>query len=771
MYQITLNTLIVAALFSTCIGAYASEDLFEESLEDILGLETELKADVGARNGARNILHSRTPVDAITYTQINRSGLTSLTDVLRYFVAGFNAPETSVADGSDHVRAFTLRGMGSDQVLVLINGKRIHSSSLLHVNGVIGRGSSSVDLDTIAVKSIEKIEILRDGAAAQYGSDAIAGVINIILKGIGHQNSLTASVGQRKQGDGDQIYIDGFISQALKYDGFVNLSVSLREQNETQRAGTDRRLAVPAVKTHVGIPDSQNILATFNAEMPQKNDLVFYSNATFNHRNSDASAFFRTPDNTRPIFPDGFLPAIHADIVDTTIAVGVNGLWGNSYFWDLSNSYGYNQMQFSLNDSMNYSLAMASPTSFNNGALSFVQNTTNFDIKKKLNQFDLAAGLEYRYEKYKIEAGELASYTGTASQGFAGFKPENETDSSRTSYALYSDITYQLTDDLSFETAGRYESFSDFGSTSNIKVAADYNVTSKVFLRASASTGFRAPSLAQTSYSQISSFLDGGVLTSQGTFTVDHAVAQALGAEELEPEKSRHFTIGSVYQPTKDISVMVDYFYTEVDDRIMLSSELTGQTAAQLATLASYGVAKARFFTNAVNTETKGVDVKLNVSHSFENKSKLDVGIWYNYSKNEIVNFNGSVINESNSFDQLVRVESGQPKSALRFLTHYHINQFDITANLSRYGSYKQAMEDVAYKFDSAWTTDLDVTYAVNNSINVSLGGLNIFNIVPNKWKGLDGDIFGYNGVKPYSRYSPFGYSGAYYYLKTEVSF
>ncbi len=233
------------AIFSTLLLSsllYSSEDIYDESMESILTMDSELKADIGSRDGARNYLDSNTPVDVITYKQIENSGLTSLTDVLRYFVAGFNAPETSVADGTDHVRAFTLRGMSPDQVLVLINGKRVHNSALLHVNGTIGRGSSNVDLDTVALRSIEKVEILRDGAAAQYGSDAISGVINIILKGMGHKSSVSGHYGKRSAGDGQQIQADAFVSVPLNYDGFINLTMDAKSQKQTQRAGKDNRL-------------------------------------------------------------------------------------------------------------------------------------------------------------------------------------------------------------------------------------------------------------------------------------------------------------------------------------------------------------------------------------------------------------------------------------------------------------------------------------------------------------------------------------------------
>ena len=286
--------------FLLSLPLLANNNLFDEDIEDILSMESEIKADVGSRDGARNHLDSNSPVDIVTHEQIEHSGLTSLVDILRYYVAGFNAPETSVADGSDHVRAYTLRGMSPDQILVLINGKRLHTSALLHVNGTIGRGSSHVDLDTIAVRSIQRVEILRDGAAAQYGSDAIAGVINIILKGMGHKNSVNVHSGQRTNGDGQTYQADSFISIPLAYDGFVNMTVDFTKQRDTQRAGIDNRLAIPREETHAGIPESKNYKAMLYTEIPLNCDLNIYSQALFNKRDrrfSDSLVLFLKPLN------------------------------------------------------------------------------------------------------------------------------------------------------------------------------------------------------------------------------------------------------------------------------------------------------------------------------------------------------------------------------------------------------------------------------------------------------------------------------------------
>jgi len=764
---------ILIILISLSHTLHAADDLFEQSLEDILNIESELKADVGTRSGARNFLDSFSPVDVVTFKQIETSGLTSLTDVLRYFVPGFNAPEASVADGSDHVRAFTLRGMSPDQVLVLVNGKRLHNSALLHVNGVIGRGSNGVDLDSILLGSIEKIEILRDGAAAQYGSDAISGVINIILKGAGHTNHMTANTSKFSGGDGEQYYLEAFTTFPLRYDGFANFSIAAKHQNQTQRAGYDRRLDPPSIETHYGVPDSDNFLASYNTEIAQKSDITFYSQGLFNYRDSEASAFFRTPDTNRPIFPEGFLPLINARVDNYSLTAGVKGEFENNIKWDLSNTLGYNKFHFFVNDSMNYSLAASSPTSFDNGSLSFIQNSINLDLKKQIHQFDLAGGLEYRYENYEIQSGEMASYTGTASQGFAGFAPDNEVDENRNSYAIYADATHHFTDNLSLEGALRYEDYSDFGSTTNFKLAFGYKIIPELLLRSSTSTGFRAPSLAQSTYSQTSSFTDNstGLLSSQGTFRVDHEVSQILGAEDLKPEQSQHFTIGSVYQPNKEISLMVDYFYTFVNDRIMLSNELRGTTAHQQEVLTAHNVSLARFLTNAVNTQTHGIDVKFNYKHLFDNNSSLDLSLWYSYNRNKITDYNNDKITLENSFEQIDRVENGQPKSSARILSRYQRDKLAFTLNLSRHGSYSQVINNQSYKFKAAWLTDVDVSYQIGKNIHLAIGGHNIFDVRPNKWDNLSGIGFGSDGIIPYSLYSPFGYSGASYYLRASMDF
>jgi len=745
---------------------HAADDLDDKSLESILNETIELKAEIGSREQAKNFLDSKSPVDVITAIQIEESGQTKLTNVLKYFVPGFNTIETSVADGSDHLNSFTLRGMNSDQILVLVNGKRLHTSALMHEISNISGGTTHVDLNTIPVVAIEKIEILRDGAAAQYGTDAIAGVISIVLKAKSDKNTISLHIGQRKEGDGEQAQLDSFISTPLNYDGFVNLSISANLQNRTQRAGKDRRLDPPSVQTRMGLPDSKNISAVLNTEIVQYNDNVIYSNAMLSYRDSESSTFYRIPDENRAVSPHGFLPIMNAKILDYSFTLGAKGRLSDDTQWDISNVYGYNNFHYYLNDTMNYTLGALSPTRFDNGNLTYIQNTTNFDLKKSMGKFNFAAGLEYRYENYKIEAGDEASYAGTGSQGFSGFSSENETDTSRENYAAYLDIVYNFDKNFSIEGALRFEDYSDFGSTQNIKISSAYKVMDNLLFRTTASTGFKAPSLAQSNFSHTSHFVTNDQLSLKGIFTPDHAVSQVLGAQELEPESSIHYTLGSVYQFSKQISLMIDYFYIKVDDRILLSDKKSASTAEQQAIFDAYGVSRASYFTNAINTKTQGIDIKLNSEHIFDNGSKLTSTIWYYYGETEITGFNEDI-----SSKKISDVENGQPKSNFRILNNYKKDKYNITLNISRFGSFSSSSGSNVYDFDPLITTDLDINYKITKNFDISIGGNNIFDETINKWKDRSSLFLGYDGILTTTNKSPIGVSGAYYYMRASIKF
>lgn len=768
-----LLLLCCSLTFSITVAADEDDSIFNQSLESLMQLETELKAEVGSRSGEKKLLDATTPVDVITSEQIERSGLNGLTDVLRYYIAGFNAPEPSLNDGSDHVRAFSLRGMEPDQVLVLLNGKRMHTSALLHVNGSIGRGSSGVDLDTIALSSIDHVEILRDGAAAQYGSDAIAGVINIILKGMGRKSYVATNGGLRKEGDGAVVHGEAFLTIPMQYDGFINVSMSAERQQQTQRSGKDARLAVPRPVTHFGLPDSSNYRAVINAEVPLRNNMTPYFSALFNKRDSKASAFYRTPNASNlAVYPNGFLPVIHPKITDYNLIAGAKGSLGDDFSWDLSQTLGSNDYHFYVENSMNYALGAASPTSFDNGGSRFIQYTTNLDVHRQFSQWNIAGGLEYRVEDYRLSSGEPASYTASGSQGLAGFSPLDATQGDRNSQAIYADVNFHSGNGTTFEGAVRSERYSDFGSSHNIKLAAATRLGSDWLLRSSASTGFRAPSLSQIHYSNTSTFLD--TTTSQfvtaGTFRPDHPVSIALGAKPLKAENSRHLAIGTVYEPNNQLSLMVDYFYTRVNNRIVLSDLFSGATPAQAAILAAYNVKSVSFFTNNISSAKQGVDIRLNAEVIPHDQAKLNLSLWYHYSRTWITGFDDRSFGGINSVKQLDRVLHGQPtNSTWKLLTNYRYGKLNTALNFSHYSGFHQVVGSTPYDFNPMLVTDLDVEYKINNSLKVAVGGNNIFNIYPSRWRGISNTFFGADSIIPTSYYSPSGISGAYYYLRVSV--
>ena len=773
-----------------------SEEFYDKPLSELLNTEIELKANVGSRSGERDLLLSEVPIDVITSEQLRQNGSSELSQILERYVAGFNFPRPSINDGTDHSRPFTLRGLNPDQVLVLINGKRVHQSSLLNVNGSIGRGSSSVDLNTIPIASIDRVEILRDGAAAQYGSDAIAGVINIILKGYGYKDQVTATYGKTKAGDGEMKRTDIFYSIPLQYDGFFNVTAEYRDRGATNRAGPDRRRLYPVgdprndladpITMHYGDADTQDILLLLNNEINLKNGLTFYLNGSYDDRKSEAGAFFRSSIDSRNntnIYPDGFLPIIAPKIKDYSLTFGAKDIFENGIKWDLSYSYGFNDYHFYVKNTLNHSLGDSSPASFDSGGTSYAQQIANLDLSKNIDQFYVATGVEFRNENYKIYAGEEDSYilgshsSKAGAQGFPGFQPSNEVDENRNNIALYLDTKYKSEEDLTLGLAGRYEYYDDFGSNVDGKLSIAYKPISKILLRSTVSTGFRAPSLAQSYYTATS--ISGISLSQTGTFGVEHPISKALGATKLKPEKSQHFSAGFVFQPVRDFSFSVDYFYTTIKDRILLTDNITENISNEVKSILNqYNVAKARYFSNSIDTKTQGVDLRLRHKYTFEKYGSLKTEIAYQYASTEVTHVNVAPSILGNNGEQLLLgssttlIEDSQPKDSLKIYTQYTYHDIVSKLNVNRYGSYKTNLFGTVYDFDAKWTTDVEVEYTFKKSYSFAIGGENIFDIYPDKWKKDTGNpILNRNGVMQYSQHSPYGYNGAFYYARFGVSF
>jgi iron complex outermembrane recepter protein len=780
MKKISLSFYALAFLFSTL--AYA-EDLSSNSLEELMGMESEAKAVVGSRSGSRDFLNSIVPIDVITNSQIQNSGQKKLTQILSYFIPGFNSPTPAIKDGSDHVPASSLRGLNPDQVLVLINGKRLHTSALLHVNDTVGRGTSGANLNTIAVASIDHIEILRDGAAAQYGSDAIAGVINVILKNGNYTNSVSSKIGMNLDGGGESAQADLFYTVPLDYDGYLNVTADVQTQNKTDRAGIDTRDQYSvgdtggSKTTPLGQPEATNYLLALNSKAYFDNDVALYTSGILNYQDSSNNAYFRTPkDVNSSLYPNGFLPNIKTKMLDYSLTAGFTQDLGSGSSWDLSQTMGSNDFHYYVSNSMNYSMGTASPTSFDAGGLSALQAVTNLDYKTKVSDIKVAMGLEYKYETYKIEAGDRASYAqdsnaSAGSQGFPGFRPENEVATSRNNYSIYLDLNYNITPAFLVDGAVRFEDYSDFGSTTNYKLALSYKLHPSLLVRASGSTGFKAPSLGQSHFTSNSTTVVNGVLSATGTLSPIDTLAQALGAKALKAETSEHFTTGFVYKPVDNLSVSTDYFYTKIKDRIMLSTDIakSAQTVATQALYTARGITQARYLTNAVNTQTQGLDLRVNYLYLLENSANLSFNGAFSYAKTKVLSFNSGANGLAASVLEKNRIENAQPKDNLKLLFNYDLKPINIALNVNRYGAFKDVYNSQVYNFDAQWSSDLDVSYAFTKKFKVALGGTNIFNSSPDEWPNVGSATTG--SIVPYSQYSPLGYSGAYYYLRAIYEF
>ena len=776
-----------------------TESLEAISLKDLLEMETDAQANIGSRGQAVDLLKAKVPVDVITEEQIRHTGYTELSKVLQRFVPGFNFPRPSIKDGSDHIRPFTLRGMSPDQVLVLVNGKRFHSSALLHVNGTIGRGSTGVDLNTIPLHSIERVEILRDGAAAQYGSDAIAGIINIILKSGGEERRLTTTIGQTYEGDGELYQTDLHYGITLPLDGFIDMTAEFRDRNPTNRAIIDTRQQYfegdfrnndPATQNNRrGDPDTQDFLFALNSELPLSDEIILYLHGTTNYRESEAGAFFRRPlddRNVRSIYPDGFLPLIAPEIFNYSATFGAKGETYSNFNWDFSHTVGGSYIDYHVKDSLNASLGTNSPTSFDAGGLGIRQHVTSLDVFKEFDwglkkPIKIAAGLEWRYEMFEINTGDNASFihgripvldgnnqgqiTMSGSQGFPGFGSISEVEEDRHNFAAYIDLDTQFYDKLSIGVAGRYEYYSDFGSALNGKVSMGYQVVDKLLLRSSVSTGFRAPSLQQSFFSSVSSINIDGDLFAIGTASVESPYVKSISPEALKPETSEHFTAGFVFEPTTNFSFSADYFYTKIRNRIVFSGNVGAFNSPLMGELlAPYNLFAIRSFLNAIDTETQGYDLRANYSFDFKQKGTLKLTAAYHYNKSKIIgDVRAPAIFGDNGADivfseqEKERLELGQPNDNLILMAHYKKGNFDGAVKLIKAGAFSEAGQ----RPDSQWLADIDLAYQVHPNFNVAVGVHNLFDTEPER-NAEDGTFL---------QSSPYGYNGGFYYFRLAADF
>ncbi|MGY4817689.1 TonB-dependent receptor plug domain-containing protein [Pseudomonas chlororaphis subsp. piscium] len=744
----------------------------------------------GTRAQERTASASLSPIDVISGDSLRSSGSGELATVLAKLIPSINFPRPSLVDGAELTRPAQLRGLSPDQVLVLVNGKRRHTSAFVNLGGAVGRGSAPADLNAIPLSAIDHIEVLRDGASARYGSDAIAGVINIILKSADHGGSISTQYGQYKKGDGIQRQVAGNSGFALGDKGFVSLSGEGANNDYTDRAGKDFRPASVGSTTygqHVfrqGEPETEEGKFQFNSAYSFNDAAELYGFGGYSKRRGETAAFYRASNasnNNRVLHPNGYLPLINGTLEDTSLVVGLRGELLDNWHYDLSANYGKNTYELRTK-TINTSLGLNTPHSFDNGTLTNDQRQLSLDLSREFSlgwlpyPVSVAFGTEYLRQGYQIEAGQPESYYQTGSSGLGGFRDSDAGSSSRHNFAQYLDLETNFTDKLAVSAAVRHEDYSDFGSNVSGSLSARYDFTPRVALRGSVSTGFRAPSLAQQNFTFTSSQLIGNTIQESGTFAADSQVARLLGAEDLKAEKSRNYSLGLVLEPLDNLTVTADLYHIDIRDRVSLSSNLVLNNTA-IDYLKANGVGNinytsARYFTNATDTSTDGVDLVANYRYQLDNGIRWNSTVGYNYNHTKVtdVKANPPILDQLGV--NLVRVDRRErigllgdttPQHKLSLANDFNYGNWALHSNLVRYGEYTSYQADKVndQTFSAAWLLDLAVDYKLQNWL-FTLGGDNVTDKYPEKVNAYASS----GGNLAYSTFSPYGYSGAFYYAK-----
>jgi len=772
----------------------------------------------GTRATDRTVAESASPIDIVTPAMLESTGTVELATALSRALPSLNFPRPAITDGTDAVRPAQLRGLAPDQVLVLVNGKRRHTTALINLNGSQGRGSSPVDLNAIPIAMVERVEVLRDGASALYGSDAIAGVVNVVLKG-GSGGSIVLNGGKYSAGDGDQVQLSGDGGFAIGDNGFLHIAAQGGHQDNTDRArpfilppaglSPPQSPPIPAIRPPLGEvvqrygdPEVDQGALAYNTEVGGEG-FTFYSFGTFTERDVLSNGFFRPAGDSRndpTIYPNGFLPQIHNVSEDAAIAAGIRGVVADAWNYDISFNHGRNELTFDIENTLNRSLGPTSQTEFFAGALEASQNLFNVDLTRAFDvgwsQYPLnfSLGAEYRVEEFDEREGEPNSYADTGlqipvpgsttgatqrapggSQVFAGFRPADSGTNDRHSHSLYTGLEADINDRFSFGLAARYENYSDFGTTTSGKLSARYAFNDAVALRGTVSTGFRAPSLQQQFFQSTATNFIGGVPFDVRTFAVTNPTAIALGAEPLKAEESTNYSLGLVLQPMDAMYITVDAYRIDIDDRISLSENLIGTAVTNfLEGQGIFGVTGGRYFTNAVDTETKGVDVVGTYRWTLDS-GHIDFTTGYNHTDTEIVRIapNPSQLTEVGlNLLRIGRVEQGRievgaPQDKFLLGGVWSTGNWQFSTTATRYGEFTVLFDAVEttptrdQTFGAEWTLDIATTYKHDNW-DFTLGVDNVLDEYPDEVIYQNATF----GAIPYERASPFGFNGAFMYAR-----
>lgn len=832
--------LLVGSGVSTAANASESADIEEVTV-------------IGTRAPGRSAEDLPVPVDVLSAEALEDTGQTEVGRMLQAIAPSFNFSSSSISDGTDALRPATLRGLGPDQTLVLINGKRRHQASLIHINTSVGRGTAGTDMNAIPAASIKRIEVLRDGAAAQYGSDAIAGVINIVLNDYDEGGKVNVSYGETSEGDGETTNVDLTKGFALGTSGYLNASLNFRDRGFTNRAGLHGSCQFPGCTTladgslllgdpreatasretfRIGDAESEQFAVTLNGGYAL-GEGELYGFVTYSSRDNESAAFFRHNGNTggnAPLadgdatIPAGFLPKINSEIDDLSFNFGYRTEFDDGSTLDISYTDGENTIDYVTSDSLNssfansqrFSTALTSaeirssvPREAAAYGLELGLETINVDYTTRYGDLAIALGAELREDEYKIKAGEEYAYRDYDTvngvslfaedrsggiQGFPGIAPNNEVDETRDVVSFYLDGEYDVNEAFLVSAAVRYDDYDGFGDTTNFKLAGNYRFNDFFSIRSAVSTGFRAPSMQQLFFNNVGTqfVVQGGVLVAQevGTFRNDSTLAQAIGIPALKEEESTNFSFGFVANPLENVSLTVDYYSIDIDDRIVVSNRLGAGLAPALdAALVAAGAGAGQFFLNGADTETDGVDLVATWNTQVFD-GDLDVTFAANFTETDVTDLftpAGSglaavAVSDVFSTQDISIIEEWQPEDRISLSGVYRRDDWTVNLAFNRYGEYT-VTDGGRQTYDDQWLVDLRIAWEIREGISLNFGSNNLTdetpdrNTIGNSRTGtiVDGNgnvIVSSPGVFKFSRRSaPFGFNGAYYYAGVSYSF
>ena len=771
-------------------------------------LDTVTVISTGVRGQERTVADSPAPIDVINSEQLLKTGRAELSEAISRLLPSFNFG-TNIAGYNSVTRPLSNRSLGPAYTLVLVNGKRRHNGAVGQRGNIDNSGANAVDIDLIPVSAVDHIEVLKDSAAAQYGSDAVAGVINIILKSSASGGHLESSYGKLYSGQGETIKVAGDQGFKLGENGFFHLSADARKRGDAAwngkadssvRAFRDplKEAAWDRVAIKNGDPQIKAFNVAYNAELPL-DALTLYSYATYGERDAEAYNYFRLPTGTAAVpelFPDGYYPLNNIKDRDYQFLFGGKGERAD-WHWDLSTTYGRNNIHHSSDFNINPSLGTATPTRFDNLAtFRFEQWVNNFDLTRRYDSLfgltspvQVSAGLEHRWERFSTFAGDPEAYiTGSypaasGAQAAVTLRPEDEVSLIRNNYAAYLDLGFDLTDRWFLDLAGRVEHYDDdSGNTFGLKLNSRYELTDSVAVRGTVGTGFRAPSLTQIGYTvadnRVATDVNGNVVPAVTRLTPsDSGLAAALGGDKLKPEKSRNLGLGLTWQPAPRTSITADAYLIDIDDRITLTSNLYDQGNGVITRiLQSQGVAPGtwvNYYTNAYDTRTKGLDIVADHSTDFGAWGDVRWSLAFNWNKTSIEDVRDTPASLAGSGITLVgRDREGDltvasPRTKWILGANWKVDNLAVNLQTTRYGSVKTLAVNPSgdRSFNARWITDLDVAYTFFDQLTVSIGATNLFDVRPSK-----NAVYSSLGLAPYGN-PPFHPGGGYWYSKIAYDF